>query len=210
MPAPTATRARTRRLHPWPLRVMHWTNALAMFAMILSGCGIYNYAPIVGTLQFPSLFKLGGWSAKMLQWHFAAMWLLTLNGLAYLAYGVVTGRFRSRLLPIRAAEFARTMRDSVRLDRLHDDLTTYNAVQKSFYIAVIVVGASQVVTGLAIWKPVQLSELTDLLGGFQGARTLHFLGMAFILAFVGVHVLLSLAVPATLKAMVTGGPVVER
>ncbi len=189
---------------------MHWTNALAMFAMILSGCGIYNYAPILGTFQIPSIFKLGGWSAKMLQWHFAAMWLLTLNGIAYLVYGVVTGRFRSRLLPIRAAEFVRTMRDGFRLERRHEDLTTYNAVQKSLYIAVIAVGASQVVTGLAVWKPVQLSGLVDLLGGFQGARTLHFLGMVCILAFVGVHVLLSLAVPATLKAMVTGGPVVER
>ena len=98
------------------------------------------------------------------------------------------------------------MRDTLRFRIDHSDLTTYNAVQKVLYIVVILAGVSQVVTGLAIWKPVQFSGLTDLLGGFQGARLVHFAGMAVIVGFLVVHVALSLLVPQTLWAMLTGGP----
>ena len=92
---------RARRLHPWPVRIMHWLNAAAMLMMIGSGWGIYDDAVIFGWLHFPHWLRLGGWAAKSLQWHFAAMWLLGINGLFYLGYGFLTGRFRERLLPIR-------------------------------------------------------------------------------------------------------------
>ena len=105
----------------------------------------------------------------------------------------------------RAAR-VRTVRDTLRFKVAHEDLTTYNAVQKVLYIVVILAGISQVVTGLAIWKPVQFSGLTDLLGGFQAARLIHFGGMAVIVGFLVVHVALSLLVPSTLWAMLTGGP----
>jgi thiosulfate reductase cytochrome b subunit len=134
------------------------------------------------------------------------MWLLALNGAAYLIYGVVTGRLRERLLPIRVADLVQTVRDTLRLHVAHEDLTTYNAVQKVLYIVVILAGVSQVVTGLAIWKPVQFSGLTALLGGFQAARLIHFAGMSVIVGFLVVHVALSLLVPQTLWAMLTGGP----
>jgi thiosulfate reductase cytochrome b subunit len=88
----------------------------------------------------------------------------------------------------------------------HEDLTTYNAVQKLLYIIVILAGVSQVLTGLAVWKPVQFSTLVSLCGGFQGARLLHFWGMAVIVGFLVVHVALALLVPRTLLAMLTGGP----
>ena len=195
-----------RRMHPWPVRVMHWANAAAMLALIGSGWGIYNDDVIIHGLHFPAWAKLGGWAAESLQWHFAAMWLLMLNGLAYLAYGIATGRLRDRLLPIRAADVVRTVRGTLRFHVDHSDLTTYNAVQKILYIAVIGAGMSQVVTGLAIWKPVQLSGLVSLLGGFQGARIVHFAGMSIIVGFLVVHVALSLLVPQTLWAMLAGGP----
>ena len=195
-----------RRLHPLPVRVMHWANAVAMIVMITSGWGIYNDSVIFHFLHFPGAVTLGGWAAEHLLWHFAAMWLLALNGLAYLIYGVVTGRLRERLLPIRAAAVIQTVRDTLRLRIAHDDLATYNAVQKLLYIVVILAGVAQVATGLAIWKPVQLSWLVDLFGGFQGARLAHFFGMAVIVGFLVVHVALSLLVPSTLRAMVTGGP----
>ena len=70
----------------------------------------------------------------------------------------------------------------------------------------ILAGIAQVVTGLAIWKPVQFSSLVSLLGGFQSARILHFLGMAVIFGFLVVHVVLALLVPRTLWAMLAGGP----
>ncbi len=195
-----------RRLHPVPVRVMHWTNALAMLVMIGSGWGIYNDSVIFGGLHFPGAIKLGSWAAQSLLWHFAGMWLLALNGAAYLLYGIVTGRLRERLLPIRLADLVQTARDTLHLKVAHEDLTTYNAVQKVLYIVVILAGISQVVTGLAIWKPVQFSGLTGLLGGFQAARLIHFGGMAVIVGFLVVHVALSLLVPRTLWAMLTGGP----
>jgi thiosulfate reductase cytochrome b subunit len=97
-----------------------------------------------------------------------------------LAYGLFTGRFRERMLPIRIAELVQTVRDTLRFRIAHEDLTHYNAVQKLLYIIVIIAGISQVVTGLAIWKPIQFSGLVSLFGGFQGARLVHFWGMAVI------------------------------
>jgi thiosulfate reductase cytochrome b subunit len=185
---------------------MHWTNAVAMLVMITSGWGIYNDDVVVRGLHFPQALRLGEWAAPSLNWHFAGMWLLVLNGLAYLGYGLITGRLRERLLPIRFSDLVKTVRDTLHLKIAHEDLTTYNAVQKVLYVVVILAGASQVVTGLAIWKPVQFSGLVSLLGGFQGARIVHFLGMSVIVGFLLVHVLLSLLVPQTLWAMVAGGP----
>jgi thiosulfate reductase cytochrome b subunit len=202
----TAPPRPARRLHPLPVRIMHWTNAVAMLVMIGSGWGIYNDSVIFGWLHFAPRVKLGSWAANSLLWHFAGMWLLVLNGGAYLVYGVVTGRLRERLLPIRLRDIVQTVRDTLRFKVAHEDLTTYNAVQKVLYIVVILAAISQVVTGLAVWKPVQLSGLTGLLGGFQSARVIHFLGMSVIVGFLAVHVALSFLVPSTLWAMLTGGP----
>ncbi len=102
------------------------------------------------------------------------------------------------------------MRDTLHFHVAHEDLTTYNAVQKLLYIVAILAGVSQVVTGFAIWKPVQLSWLVTLLGGFQGARIIHFAGMSVLVGFLVVHVALSLLVPSTLWAMLAGGPIVMR
>lgn len=198
--------AASPRLHPWPVRIMHWTNAVAMIVMITSGWGIYDDSVIIHGLHFPQSMRLGSWAAQSLLYHFAGMWLLMLNGLAYLVYGIATGRFRQRLLPIRVGEIVTTVRETLHLHIAHEDLTVYNAVQKLLYIVVILAGIAQVVTGFAIWKPVQLSWLVALLGGFQGARLLHFLGMAVIVGFLLVHVALALLVPRTLWAMLAGGP----
>ena len=195
-----------RRLHPLPVRIMHWVNAVAMPVMIGSGWGIYDDSVIIHGLHFPEWLRLGSWAAQSLLWHFAAMWVLVLNGAAYLVYGLATGRFRERLLPIRVSEFIRTVRDTLHFHVAHEDLTVYNAVQKLLYIVVIGAGINQVVTGLAMWKPVQFSGLVSLLGGFQSARVLHFGGMAVIVGFLVVHVALALLVPQTLWAMLTGGP----
>jgi len=200
------TKRHSRRLHPVPVRIMHWINAVAMLIMITSGWGIYDDDVVVRSLHFPQLLRLGEWAAPSLNWHFAGMWLLVLNGLVYLGYGLVTGRLWERLLPIRFSEVVGTVRDTLRFKIAHEDLTTYNAVQKILYIVVILAAVSQVVTGLAIWKPIQFSGLVSLLGGFQGARIIHFVGMSVIVGFLLVHVLLSLLVPQTLWAMLAGGP----
>ncbi len=127
----------TPRLHPWPVRIVHWINAVAMIVMIGSGWGIYDDSVIINGLWFPHAIRIGGWAADLV---------------------------------------------------------------------VIAAGVMQVVTGVAVWKPVQFGWLTALFGGFQGARIAHFIGMAVIVGFVVVHVALAFLVPRTLVAMVTGGP----
>jgi thiosulfate reductase cytochrome b subunit len=204
--ASARTPPRGRRLHPVPVRIMHWINAVAMLVMITSGWGIYDDDPIIRGFVFGSFWRLGDWAAWSLNWHFAGMWFLGINGLIYLIYGVVTGRLRERLLPIRPSEVVETVVETLHFKIAHEDLTVYNAVQKLLYIIVILAGISQVITGLAIWKPVQFSGLVSLLGGFQSARVLHFLGMVVIVGFLIVHVVLALLVPKTLWAMLSGGP----
>lgn len=194
------------RMHPLPLRIMHWTNAIAMIVMIGSGWKIYNDEVIFGFLHFPQAIVLGVWAQHALQWHFFGMWVLVLNGLAYLAYGVATGRFARLFFPIRPREVIAEAVAALSFRLKHQDLTHYNAVQKVLYVGVITIIVVQVASGLAIWKPVQFSGLVSMLGGFQSARLIHFLGMAAIVLFMVVHVALALLVPKTLVAMFTGGP----
>ena len=197
------------RLHPLPVRVMHWVNAIAMIIMIMSGWKIYNDDVIFSWLRFPDGITLGTWAQHGLQWHFFGMWILVLNGLAYLSYGIATGRFRRKFLPVSWHELIATMRDALTFRLKHDDLTQYNAVQKILYIGIIFVGIVIVLSGLSIWKPVQLSELATLFYDFQTARLVHFLCMTAIVLFLIVHVALALLVPQSLVAMLTGGPIVE-
>ena len=194
------------RLHPWPVRLMHWTNAFAMILMILSGWGIYDDYVIIPGSHFSDSLRLGSWAAPSLLWHFAGMWLLAANGMCYVVYGLVTGRLRERLFPIRFGELVSTVRDTLHFKIEHEDLTVYNAVQRLLYLVVILAGAWQVATGLFIWKPVQFSVAVARLGGFQAVRIEHFIGMSIIVGFLIVHVALALLVPQTLWAMVSGGP----
>jgi thiosulfate reductase cytochrome b subunit len=194
------------RLHPLPLRIMHWTNAAAMIIMIGSGWKIYNDEVLFGRLHFPDWITIGGEQQGALQWHFLGMWILVLNGLAYVIYGITSGRFRRMLFPIRYRQLIADIRDALHFRLQHEDLTHYNAVQRLLYAGIIVVATIQVLSGLAIWKPVQFSELTALFYDFQGARLVHFLAMAVIVGFLVVHVALALLVPKTIVAMVTGGP----
>ena len=199
---------KVRRLHPLPLRIMHWTNAIAIFIMIGSGWKIYNDDVIFGWLHFPDAIVIGKWAQHGLQWHFFGMWIFVLNGLAYLAYGIVTGRFQRKLFPISVREILATAGEALRLHLSHDDLTNYNAVQKILYLGIILIGILIVVSGLALWKPVQFSELAALFGSFQTIRLVHFLCMSAIVLFLFVHVALALLVPQSLVAMLTGGPIV--
>jgi thiosulfate reductase cytochrome b subunit len=198
-----------RRLHPWPIRMMHWINAVTMFIMIGSGWKIYNDEVIFGWLHFPDYLTIGHWAQHGLQWHFFGMWIIFFNGLAYLAYGILTGRFRRMLLPIGGRELLYTVRDALRFKLAHEETTKYNAVQKLLYLGVMAAGIGVVLSGLAIWKPVQFSELYVLFHDFQTARLVHFLCMTAIVLFLVVHVALALLVPKTLVAMVTGGPVLD-
>jgi thiosulfate reductase cytochrome b subunit len=190
-------------IHPAWVRITHWINALAMLVMIGSGWEIYNASPLFG-FTFPGSITLGGWLAGALLWHFAAMWVLAVNGLVYLVLGFLTGRFRRKLLPIRPSEVIADTKAALTFRLSHDDISVYNSVQRLLYLGVILAGIVMVLSGLSIWKPVQLQELTALFGGYDFARYVHFFAMAAIVGFLVIHVLLALIVPKSLKAMVTG------
>jgi thiosulfate reductase cytochrome b subunit len=190
-------------IHPRWVRVCHWVNALAILVMIGSGWQIYNASPLFD-FEFPKQITLGGWLAGALLWHFAAMWVVVINGIVYVSLGIVTGRFRRKLLPIRPGEVITDVKAALSFKLAHDDLSHYNAVQKLLYTGVIVAGIIIVLSGISIWKPVQFQELTALFGGYDAARYVHFLAMAAIVGFLVVHVVLAMIVPKSLRAMITG------
>jgi thiosulfate reductase cytochrome b subunit len=174
-----------------------------MLVMIGSGWEIYNASPLFG-FTFPGSITLGGWLAGALLWHFAAMWVLAINGIVYVALGLLTGRFRRKLLPITPGAVIADAKAALTLKLSHDDLTVYNSVQRLLYAGIIVVAVLIVLSGLSIWKPIQLQWLTAVFGGYDTARYVHFFCMAAIVGFLVVHVLLALIVPKSLRAMVTG------
>jgi thiosulfate reductase cytochrome b subunit len=203
--APHATTAAIARplVHPAWVRITHWINAVAIVLMMMSGWEIYNASPLFA-FRFPREVTLGGWLAGALAWHFAAMWLFVVNGIIYVALGFATGRFRRKFVPIRAGELAGDVRAALTGRLAHDDLAVYNAIQRLLYVGVILAGVVIVLSGLAIWKPVQLQELTALFGGYEAARYVHFVAMAAIAGFVAIHVVMAFVVPKSLRAMITG------
>lgn len=187
--------------HPVLVRICHWLNLLAVVVMVGSGWRIYNASPLFG-FRFPNGLTIGGWLGGALQWHLAAMWLLAINGVVYLAYNIATGRLGRTFFPIPAAELKANLRDTLALKLNHRDLSTYNAVQKLAYLGVIAALVVVVASGLVVWKHVQFPILGALMGGYEGARLVHFFAMAAIVAFALVHVFMVLVVPRTLSAMV--------
>jgi thiosulfate reductase cytochrome b subunit len=198
-----AALAPVKVIQPAWVRTVHWINAVAMILMIMSGWQIYNASPLFD-FKFSHAITIGGWLGGALLWHFAAMWLLTVNGLVYLALGVAGGRFRTKLLPITPQGVIADTKAALTGKLSHDDLTRYNYVQKLLYAGIIVVGIVIVLSGLSIWKPVQLQWLTALFGGYDVARYVHFVCMAAICAFLVVHVALAVLVPKSLRAMIIG------
>jgi thiosulfate reductase cytochrome b subunit len=204
----TADRAATARLahhnvHPRYVRITHWINALATLIMVGSGWQIYNASPLFG-FTFPKAITLGGWLAGGLLWHFAAMWLLLINGAVYVTVGLASGHFRHKFLPIRPGQVMRDLWAAIAGRLSHADLGRYNAVQKLIYTCVLLTGVVIIASGLAVWKPVQLRELAALFGGYEGARIVHFFAMSVIVLFLGVHVAMALLVPKSLRAMLRG------
>lgn len=200
--------------HPIAVRLSHWLMALSVLILIGSGWRIYNADPIFD-FNFPQWFTLGGDEAltlprnndpgvaNALAWHFAGMWVLAGSYLLFLLWGIVSGHFRRDFLPVGPKSFLRDFIAAARF-KLEHRLGQYNAVQKVFYWGVLALVALMLISGAAIWKPVQTYPLEVLFGGFQGARIVHFLGMAGIAAFVAVHVALVVLVPKTFVAMVLG------
>lgn len=200
--------------HPLARRILHWVMALSIVIMIGSGWRIYNASPIF-PFTFPDWMTLGGdvqtslarhgdpGVATAIAWHFAAMWTLLASYLLFVAWGIATGHFWRDFLPVGPRAIFRDFIAAATF-RLQHRLGEYNAVQKAAYIGVLAAVAVMILSGIAIWKPVQTYPLELLFGGFQGARLVHFIVMSGIVLFLLVHVALTLVVPRTLLAMVAG------
>ncbi len=191
-------------IHPVWVRVCHWINALAILIMIGSGWQIYDASPLFDFVNFPPQLALGGWLAGALLWHFAAMWLLVVNGAVYVTLGFASGRFRRKLLPIRLRAVFDDFLAALRGRLSHDDLSVYNSVQRLLYAGVLLAGVVIVLSGLSIWKPVQFKYLTAFFGGYDIARYVHFFAMTAIVIFLAIHVALALIVPKSLRSIILG------
>lgn len=190
-------------IHPLIVRLCHWVNVLAVLIMITSGWAIYNASPLFG-FGIPDPITLGGWLAGGLQWHFAGMWLFAINGLVYLVYGIASGHFRRKLLPITPAAVLHDIGEALRGKLAHQDLSVYNAAQRAAYVALILFLIVMIATGLVMWKPVQFYWIGQYMGDYEGARYLHFFSMAAIAFIVFVHVVMVALVPRTFPTMLTG------
>ena len=200
--------------HALPLRIAHWLMALSILIMLGSGWRIYNASPIL-PFTFPEAITLGGdvalslarhndpGVATAIAWHFAAMWLLVASFALYVGWGILSGHFKRDFLPVGPRVFWHDFIAAARF-RLQHRLGSYNGVQKLFYWCVLLAVTAMILSGLAIWKPVQLYPLELLFGGFQGARLVHFLFMAALTLFLLVHITLVVLVPKTFVAMVLG------
>jgi thiosulfate reductase cytochrome b subunit len=202
MAATTVDGAGKILVNPLVVRITHWINVFAMLVMIFSGWRIYNAAPLFN-FKFPLDLTLGGWLGGAIQWHFAAMWLLAINGLAYLLYGMLGGHFRASFLPLTPRSVFNEFKHALR-GKIAHQIGVYNAVQRAAYIGVICVIVALVLSGLVIWKPVQFQELGMLMGDFEGARLVHFMAMALVVLFILVHVVMVALVPRTFLPMLTG------
>lgn len=204
--------------HHWVVRLTHWVNAIAFTVMVASGLRIYNafagFAPKGGSFccypfegkAAPAWMTFGGWLAGARQWHFAMMWVLVVNGLVYLGFIYLHGEWRD-LVPRR-----NDLRDVIEMLKYylfvrkdHPRQGKHNAMQRGAYFAMPIIGAVLVLTGLAIWKPVQLAPITTLLGGYAWARYWHFVMMVLLVAMALAHVFMVFTVdPYSLRSMFSG------
>jgi len=204
--------------HHWIVRITHWSAFVLIFGMVASGLQIYRAYPRFGErggplypnpfqdVVFAEWARLGGWLAGGINWHFFLMWPLVATGLLYLGYLVFSGEWRKLVFRPRDVRPAIEMQKYyLRLRKDHPPQGKHNALQKAAYSFIVLLGGLSVLTGLAVWKPVQLWWLTAAFGGFQAARYWHFWAVWLFVGFTVVHVaLVFLADPASLRSMITG------
>jgi Ni/Fe-hydrogenase b-type cytochrome subunit len=219
-PSPPSTDAHaTTKRHHWIVRATHWVNVVALAVMVTSGLRIFNAYPAFarkggafccwpweGT-PAPKWLTFGGWLAGARHWHFAAMWVLAVNGAVYLAFIWLHGEWRD-LAPRRGdiRDAWEMVKFYLFVRKTHPHQGKHNALQKTVYFALPWLGVLAVLTGLAIWKPVQLAPLTGLFGGYVWARYWHFVVMLALVVLSVVHVIMVFTVdPYSLRSMITGG-----
>ncbi|MDB4963345.1 MAG: hypothetical protein JWP01_3344 [Myxococcales bacterium] len=209
---------RRRRPQPLLIRVTHWINVPALVLMAMSGLQILIAYPFFGprgaTYDWmmqgwmpPAWMRAGSWLAGARHLHFAFAWLLVVNAIVYLGYLAASGEWRRRLFwpPRDTRPAIQQLLYYLRLRKFAPAKDLYNGLQRSAYTAAIVLAILEVASGLAIWKPVQLHRLTWLMGGYDGARVIHFLALVGLGAFVVLHVVMVIVHWRQVPAMITGG-----
>ena len=190
-------------IHPAWLRVVHWINAVAVLVLVTSGWKIYNATAFLG-FAFPGNVTLGGWLGGALLWHFAAMWVLAINGMVYLVLNGVTKRLVTKFFPLSFKALIADAGAALKGHLSHADPRQYNTVQRLAYLFVMLDSVLLVLSGLVLWKSVQFPLLRTLLGGYEGARLVHFAAMSALVLFVAVHLVMVMLVPRSLLTMVRG------
>jgi thiosulfate reductase cytochrome b subunit len=208
-----------RRLQPLAIRLTHWLVIPILVIMAGSGLQIlvaypsmgprgaqYWWYPFQGTPP-PAWLRIGGWLGGGRHWHFAIAWFLILDGIIYLTYMIVRGEWRRRMfLPQRDLRGAIAMfAYYTRLRKTPPPVDFYNGLQRLAYTSAILFGIVMVLSGLAIYKPVQLHFLTVPFGGYDGARFVHLAGLCLLIGFVANHLVLVALHPRELLNMITGG-----
>ena len=208
-----------RRAHPFPIRLAHWLNVPVLLLMAGSGLQIfaaypalgprgalYRWYPWQGTPP-PAWLRFGGWLAGARHWHFALAWILVGNATVYFVYFFGAGEWHRRaFLPRRdSANAARMVRYYLRLAKTPPPVGFYNGLQRLAYTSALSLGVVEVLSGLAIYKPVQLEWLAALFGGYDGARAVHLFGLVLLGLFTATHLVLVALHPRTIVDMVTGG-----
>lgn len=210
---------KARRPQPWLIRLAHWVNAPVLVIVAMSGLQIlvayptmgprgqaYAWWPLQGWSP-PSWARLGDWLAGARAWHFAFAWFLVANGIVYVVFLLSTGEWRRRFFwpPRDTVPALQQMLYYLRLRKTPPQAAFYNGLQRIAYTSILVFALVEVLSGLAIWKPVQLQSIAWLFGGYDGARVVHFVGLAVLGLLTAGHLVMVLLHPRALVEMVTGG-----
>jgi thiosulfate reductase cytochrome b subunit len=216
---PTAGLWDRRRRQPAAIRITHWCNAVFVVLMVGSGLQILGAYPALGprgaqywwyplqNVAPPGWLTIGGWLAGGRHWHFAIAWFFIANGLIYVVYFFASGEWRRRLFrPDRdTGNAVRQFAYYIGVRKEPPPEHFYNGLQRFAYSGVLLLGIVMVLSGLAIYKPVQFYPLTLIFGGYDGARVVHLAGLCLFAIFVAVHIVLVSLQPRELLNMVSGG-----
>jgi Ni/Fe-hydrogenase b-type cytochrome subunit len=184
--------------HPAIVRLCHWGFALALLVLIGSGLEVFAAFPSFGEklpqsdlFMPPSTVRIGGWLGGALQWHYTFGWLLAAAMVVYVGYQILSGNGRQVMFGARDVRGVWPMARHYFFFGPKPAVTgTYNPLQKLAYSIALLLMVMSIVTGFALYKPVQLSWLIYGLGGFRLTRIWHFAAMCGLLAFIPGHLVM--------------------
>jgi len=204
--------------HPLAIRWFHWINFPILAVMIWSGFMIYWANDVYrlgwGNTTLLKFFPQSFYQALQLEYklasgmafHFVFMWIFAINGLLYFLYTIFSGEWKY-LVPDKHSfkEAWQVLLHDLRLRKTAPPQKKYNAAQKIAYSAIVVMGLGSVLTGVAIYKPIQFGWLCALFGGYEFARIIHFtLTIGYCLFFI-IHILQVIRAGwSNFRSMVTG------